>query len=309
MPASLSSRLAALALGLGALSGCAEDTPTAPAVSLAPAHVSAATNPAEVCKVTGFSPNNFSNPTRIDNKWLPLVPGTRLILEGQADRGSGARPHRVVFTVTDLTKVINGVRTVVIWDRDVVEGQIAESELSFFAQDDHGNVWNLGEYPEEFEDGKFTGAPSTWIAGVARAKAGIHMRGKPRLNQPRYLQGWAPDIEFFDCAKVIKEVPKICVPFKCFEHVLVTDETGPLDPEGGHQRKFHAPGVGIAKITPVDDPEGETLVLVKIVHLNPHDLREVSKRALRLEERAYRVSEVYRHTPPAEHTPLAGRSP
>jgi hypothetical protein len=308
MPASLSSRLAVLALGLGALSGCADDTPTAPAGSLAPALVGAATDPAEVCKVFGFSPNNFSNSTRIDNQWLPLVPGTRLILEGQADRGSGARPHRVVFTVTDLTKVINGVRTVVIWDRDIAEGQIAESELAFFAQDDHGNVWNLGEYPEEFEDGKFTGAPSTWIAGLARAKAGIHMRGKPRLNQPRYLQGFAPDIEFLDCAKVIKEVPKICVPFKCFEHVLLTDETSPLDPEGGHQRKFHAPGVGIAKITPVDDPEGETLVLVKIVHLNPHDLREVSQRALGLERRAYRVSEVYRHTAPAEHTLPAGRS-
>ncbi len=302
MPTSQRSRLAALALGLGALSGCAEDSPTAPAVSLAPAFVSAATDPAEVCKVFHFNASNFPNPTRIDNKLFPLVPGTRLILEGQADRGGGTRPHRVVFTVTDLTKVINGVRTVVVWDRDIVEGQIAESELAFFAQDERGNVWNLGEYPEEFEDGKFIGAPSTWIAGEARAKAGIHMRGKPRLDQPRYLQGWAPDIEFFDCAKVIREVPRICVPLRCYENLLLTDELGPLDPEGGRQRKFHAPGVGIVKIAPVDDPEGETLVLVKVAHLNPHDLREASEKALRLEERAYRVSEVYRHTSPAVHT-------
>ena len=167
MPTSQRSRFAALALGLGALSGCAEDTPTAPAVSLAPAYVSAATDPSEFCKVSRFSPRKFSNPTRIDNNWLPLIPGTQVTLEGQADRGGGARPHRVVFTVTDLTKVIDGVRTVVIWDRDIVEGQIAESELAFFAQDMHGNVWNLGEYPEEFEDGQFSGAPSTWISGVA----------------------------------------------------------------------------------------------------------------------------------------------
>jgi hypothetical protein len=197
---------------------------------------------------------------------------------------------------------------VVVWDRDIVEGQIAESELAFFAQDDHGNVWNLGEYPEEFEDGEFIGAPSTWIAGVAKAKAGIHMRGKPRLGQPRYLQGWAPGIDFLDCAKPIKKVPKICVPFKCYENVLVTDENSPLEPEGGHQRKYHARGVGIVRITPVGDPEAETLVLVKVVHLSPHRLKEASERALRLDERAYRVSKVYRRTPPAERTLLAGRS-
>src|SRR6266545_7235372 len=68
--------------------------------------------------LTDFSSDNFSNPTKIDNTWSPLVPGTQFILEGQANRGGGLLPHRVVFTVTDLTKVINGVRTRVLWDVD-----------------------------------------------------------------------------------------------------------------------------------------------------------------------------------------------
>ena len=67
-----------------------------------------------------------------------------LVLEGQASRGGGGAPHRVTFIVTDLTKVINGVRTVVVWDRDVSNGQLVESELAFFAQDNVGRVWNLG---------------------------------------------------------------------------------------------------------------------------------------------------------------------
>jgi hypothetical protein len=268
-----------------------------------------AKDPGDFCQVNRFDARNFSHPTRIDNRFLPMVPGTQLILEGQANRGAGERPHRVVFTVTDLTKKINGVRAVVIWDRDIDQGQLTESELAFFAQDDDGNVWNVGEYPEEYEDGKFAGAPSTWIAGVARAKAGIHMRGHPGPAGPRYLQGSSPDIDFLDCAKVIKRDLRICVLGKCYEHVLMTDEVSPLEPGSGHQRKFHAPGVGIIKVTAVGDPEAETLALVKTVRLSPRELEEVSERALRLEKRAYRISSVYRHTPPAEQMYLAVQSP
>jgi len=39
----------------------------------------------------------------------------------------------VVQTVTDLTKVVNGVRTVVVWDVDYKDGKVAESEIVFFA--------------------------------------------------------------------------------------------------------------------------------------------------------------------------------
>ena len=42
-------------------------------------------------------------------------------------------------TVTDLSKVIDGVRTLVIWERDYTAGQLSEPELAFFAQDNAGN--------------------------------------------------------------------------------------------------------------------------------------------------------------------------
>jgi len=248
-----------------------------------------------------FDPENFSDPTNIDNQWLPLVPGTVLVLQGQANRGGGGRPHRVVFIVTDLTKVINGVRTVVVWDRDISDGQLVESELAFFAQDNDQRVWNLGEYPEEFDQGQFLGAPNTWIAGVARAKAGVHMLAEPQVGGPRYLQGFAPDIKFLDTAKVFSTGRRVCVPVDCYRDVVVTDETSPLDRGGGHQRKFHAPGVGIVKIDAVGDPEGETLVLVKLLHLSPEQMAEVRVQALELDSRGYQVSpDVYGQTPPAE---------
>jgi hypothetical protein len=246
-----------------------------------------------------FERDDFSHPTRIDNQWLPLVPGTQFVLTGRTNSGITRLPHRVVLTVTDLTKVIDGVRTVVLWDRDISEGQLVEAELAFQAQDDDGNVWNLGEYPEEYEAGVFRGAPSTWIAGVARAKAGIQMLANPRVGTHSYLQGKSPRIDFLDCGRVFQMGQKTCVPVGCFKDVLVTDETSPLNPNGAHQRKFYARGVGNIRISAVHDPEGETLVLARIVHLSPAALAEAREEALKLDRHAYRVSSVYRTTPPA----------
>jgi hypothetical protein len=245
--------------------------------------------------IAEFHPGNFSNPTRIDSQWLPLAPGTQFVLEGT----TGVLPHRVVFTVTDLTKVINGVRTVVMFDVDINEGEVVEAELAFFAQDNAANIWSVGEYPEEFEGGVFVGAPNTWIAGVAGAQAGVLVLGDPRVGTPSYLQGFSPDIGFLDCGKVLKTGEQVCVPVSCFNDVLVVNEWSPLEP-GGRQRKYYAPGVGNVQIGVVGDKEGETLVLVKRVRLGARALAKASEAALKLERRAYEVSDVYRQTPPAE---------
>jgi hypothetical protein len=226
------------------------------------------------------------------------------VLEGRANRGGGALPHTVTFTVTDLIKVIDGVPSRVMWDVDENQGEVVEAELAFFAQDNDGNVWNLGEYPEEYEDGAFFGAPNTWIAGLDDAEAGIHMLDKFDLGDS-YLQGFAPQVEFLDCALVFDEELTSCPPFACFSDVMVTHERSPLDPAGGIQTKAHAPGVGIVEVGALDDPEGETLVLVDRVHLNQESMDAVREEALKLDRRGYRVSEVYCQTEPIAPNPPA----
>jgi hypothetical protein len=243
----------------------------------------------------------FSHPVRVDNRWFPLSPGTQFILQGRANRGQGRLRHRVVFTVTDLTKVIDGVRNLVLWDRDYHAGRLQEAELTFHAQDDDGNVWNFGEYPEEYEHGKLAGAPDTWIAGTQRAREGILMLAAPRLGTPSYLQGWAPAIEFADRARVYRTGRRDCIPLACYDNVLVTDEWNPAEP-GAHQRKYYAPGVGNIRVGATgDDNERETLVLVKVRHLGSGAMSTVRAQALTLDARAYRTrTDVYGHTPPAE---------
>ena len=189
--------------------------------------------------------------------------GMQFIMAGEADRGEDFFPI-VISTVTDLTKMINGVRAVVIVEKDINEGELQEAELRFEAQDNAGNIWNLGEYPEEYEDGKFSAAPDVWISGLDGAEPGNSMVGDPQLGTPG-ISKVGHDIDFLDCAKVFKMQQKTCVPVGCYENVLITDERSPLEPESGHQRKYYAPGVGTVRVGAVDDPEGETLVLAEAV--------------------------------------------
>jgi hypothetical protein len=244
--------------------------------------------------------NNFSNPSSIDNQWLPLKPGTRLTWEGTSIDEGDKENHRVIFTVTDLTKVIGGVRTVVCWDQDYVDGDLAETEICFFAQDNNGTVWLMGEYPEEYEDGEFVAAPC-WMHGSLDGRAGIAMLGDPKAGTPSYSNGWAPSVEFTDRAVVDQVNQKTTVPAGNYENVLVIDEFNNEEP-GAHQLKYYAPGVGNVRVGWRGDPtDQENLELIKFEQLSAEELAKAREAALKLEQNAYEGSkEVYGPTPRAE---------
>jgi len=271
--------------------------PAAPAVAAQHHRATAATQ-------TCGSPHplvrsTFPTHVNVTNKFFPLVPGTRFVLSGSV-AGSG---HTVVTTVTDLTKVIDGVQTVVILDEDFDGGQLAEAELAFFAQDRRGTVWGLGEYPEEYDNGVFAGAPSTWIAGLAGAHAGFAMLADPDVGTAAYLQGKALKVGFEDCAQVFAAGQRSCEPTGCYDNVLVTDEWGPLDPTGGHQRKFYAPGVGLVRVGAVGGTDPEVLHLSSYTHLCSAALTVVRDKALKLDRHGYQVSPtVYGRTAHARQT-------
>ena len=288
-------------LPAGGLAACgAKDTAGTSTSRTATGPPPAASAPAAPARDGDFDPSNFSHPTIIDNQWSPLRPGMQYVFEGTANRGHGRRRHRVITTITDLTKVIDGVRTVVIWERDINGGRLLEGELAFQAQDDDGNVWNLGEYPEEYAGGRVEGAPDTWIAGVRGARSGIMMRAAPRPGTPSYRQGFAPAIEFADRAEVLRTGLRQCVPIRCFKDVLVTDETNPNEPADGHQRKFYAPGIGPIRAAPIGGREREVLEHTRITRLDATALASVRRSALRLDRRGYTVSRrVYARPPRA----------
>lgn len=261
-----------------------------------------AQKPARFCKtIYPFRNARFSNPLRIDNPWAPLIPGTQYVLQGVANRGTGLLPHEVIFTVTDVIKDINGVPCLTLWDRDFNEGQLAEAELAFFAQDDMGTIWAMGEYPEEFDaaSGEFQGAPNTWIAGIDGTEPGNWMLGDLRAGKTYYSQGFSAPIEFLDCGTVLQTRLNDCVPVGCFHDVMLIDEYGPFDLAGGHQRKYYAKGVGNIRIAAVNDPEGETLVMTRRRMLDPTELAAARQAVLDLDARGFQFNEVYAKTTPA----------
>jgi hypothetical protein len=292
---------------------------TLAAAFLVAARPAAAASP-QCNEFTPYAETVFSHSTQIDNQLLPLTPGIRTILDGTVNNDQGQpEAHRVSFTVTDVTKVIQGVRTVVVWDVDLNQsvpgGLVQESELSFWAQDDAGNVWNMGEYPEEFPGGTFAGAPSTWLAGFDEAQPGVHMFPDPKVTAKWSLQGFAPRIDFEDCQRVNKLNQTICIPLSqpnnctTYDNVVVTEEKDNFDPASGIQTKAYAPGIGIIKIGAIGDPLGETLELVSRDQLGPDELGQVRQAVLDLDARGHQFGGAYVNSAFAEGPPPVVETP
>jgi hypothetical protein len=260
----------------------------------------AGSSPLSEVKASDYDRDNFGSPTKVDNKWFPLRPGTQLVFRGVTVEGKESIPHRVVFTVTDLTKEIDGVRSVVLWDRDYSSGDLVEAEIAFFAQDDDGNVWQLGEYPEEYEDGKILASP-LWIHGLQGARAGLTMRAVPKKGTSSYSLGWGPAVGFNDRAKVTKMGIKTCVPLDCYANVLLTSEYNRDEP-GKYQLKYYAPGVGNVRVgwAGKNEDTKETLVLVAVNRLGAKEMAQARAAARKLEASAYERRKVYAETPPLE---------
>lgn len=252
-------------------------------------------------QVERFDSASFVLPTQIDNPWMPLKPGTRLVYEGTSLEDDGSTvPHRIVVNVTDLIKVIAGVRTVVTWDLDYSDGEVVEAELALYAQDSSGTVWYLGEYPEEYEDGKFVAA-RPWVHGFQDARAGIMMPAAPRLDTPSYSEGWGPAVDWTDRGKVDQIGQRTCVPTGCYEDVLVIVESSANEPDA-QQLKYYARGVGNVRVgwSGGGEKTQEVLELAKVEQLDAAALAEVRAGALALERSAYQRSpNVYAHTAPA----------
>jgi hypothetical protein len=248
-----------------------------------------------------FNAENFENSTVIDNQWMPMKPGTKWVYEGKAldDQGNNV-DRRIEFTVTDLTKEIDGVRTVVGWIEDFNNGAVNEKEIAFYAQDKSGNVWYFGEHPEDYKDGQFVEAP-TWISGFQDAKPGIQMPAKAELGMPDVYEGWGPAVDWSDYAHIDQMGQETCVPVSCYKDVVVNAEAN-LTEKGAVQLKYFAPGVGEVRVGwRGNDDTKEELQLVEYSQLTTDELAKIHAQALALEKHAYEVSpDAYGQTPPMQ---------
>jgi len=202
-----------------------------------------------------IDPADFT--TKIDNEYFPLKPGTTFVYEGKME-GAAERDE---MAVTHDTKRVMGVECVVASDRVTEDGKLIEQTYDWYAQDKKGNVWYFGEDSKEYENGKVS-TEGSWEAGKNGAKPGIIMQAHPKVGQTyrqEYSKGVAEDM-----ARPLKLDGSATVPYGSFDHVLVTYEWTPLEPNVAEQ-KYYAPGVGTVLEVAVKGPP-ERIELVDVKH-------------------------------------------
>jgi hypothetical protein len=188
----------------------------------------------------------------VDNPLFPLVPGTRYVYHG------GGETTEV--TVTDGTKQILGVTSIVVRDVVSVGGEIMEDTYDWYAQDKEGNVWYFGEDTKEYKDGQLVGTEGSWEAGVDGAKPGIVMHGtQPATGVPYRQEYYACKAE--DMAEIVSLNESVTVPYGSFDNCLQTREFTPLEP-GVSEYKYYAPGVGL--VLEVGVQSGARMELIEV---------------------------------------------
>ena len=176
--------------------------------------------------------------TKIDNPYWPMTPGSRWVYR---ETDGQASTQRVEVTVTNRTRTIIGIQARVVHDVVTEEGQLVEDTYDWYAQDDKGNVWYLGEDTRKVEDGKVTSRQGSWQAGVDDAQPGILLPARPDPGMV-YRQEYRGTVAQ-DTAAVLSLDQRAKVSSGLFEHVLITKEFTPLEPRL-LKHDFYALGVG-----------------------------------------------------------------
>ena len=111
----------------------------------------------------------------VDNPYFPLEPGTRWVYRGYGSEAG----EKIVVRVLDRTRQIEGITATVVRDVVTEHGTLIEDTFDWYAQDDRGNVWYLGEATRAFDDDGTVSTAGSWEAGVDGAEAGIQMWAGP----------------------------------------------------------------------------------------------------------------------------------
>jgi hypothetical protein len=184
-----------------------------------------------------LNPADFT--TRIDNPYWPMKPGARWVYRETDPEGTR---QKVVVTVTRKTKKIaNGITARVVHDVVTEKGKPVEKTDDWYAQDKAGNVWYLGEFTKEYENGKFVSTKGSFEAGVDGAQPGVIMPAKPRPGMKYRQEYYAGHAE--DRGQIVSRREQAEVPFGHFRRVLMTKDTNPLERKI-LEFKFYARGVG-----------------------------------------------------------------
>jgi hypothetical protein len=218
-----------------------------------------------------LDPADFT--ANVTNPWFPLKPGTRWTYRETTEDDEVVD---VVVTATSVTRrIANGVTARVVRDTVTLDGAIIEDTLDWYAQDEDGTVWYLGEDTAEFEDGKITTREGSFEAGVDGAQAGVIMPFAPEVGmayRQEYYEGEAEDN-----GEVLALGQHASVPAGQYDNLLQTADTTPLEPDV-LEHKYYADGVGL--VLTIDKEGGGREELLSVTEIAPAQARRAGQAAL-----------------------------
>ena len=179
-----------------------------------------------------INPPDFSS--QVTNKYFTLTPGKKTVYEADTEDGL----ERIEVYVTDETKLVQGVETIIVWDRVWLNGELIEDTKDWYAQDKEGNVWYFGEDSKEMIDGKIVSYAGSWESSIDGAKPGIIMKANPLVGETYRQEYYVGEAE--DMAKVLALSETVTVPFGTFNNCLKTKDWNPLV-AGDEEYKYYCP--------------------------------------------------------------------
>jgi hypothetical protein len=171
------------------------------------------------------------------NTYFRLEPGYALVLaKGKV---------RLVITVLEETRLVDGVETRVVEERESKGGRLVEVSRNFFAFNtaDRG-VYYFGEEVDIYRNGQVVDHEGAWESGKNGARFGLMIPGQPVVGA-RFYQEFAPGVAK-DRAEIVSVDASLKTPAGEFKGCLKVIETTPLEPLA-RESKVYAPGVGLIK--------------------------------------------------------------
>jgi hypothetical protein len=188
------------------------------------------------------------------SKFFVLDPGFVMEFAGNED---GAH-KRLTITATPKTRVIDGIRTRIVIERQTSNGHIEEISENYYARDRvTGNVYYFGEDVNIYNHGVVASHESAWRSGVDGAKFGLIMPADTPVGTV-FLQERAPDVAQ-DQAEIVQTGIRAHTAAGTFKGAFKTRETTVLEP-GEEEFKLYAPGIGLV--------QDDTLTLVSFTKLD-----------------------------------------
>lgn len=190
----------------------------------------------------------FSHPREITNPYLPLTTLKQDVLEGT----EGAKRVRITRTAKPTVRKTfkigdQSVEAFAVEDREWEDGALAEVAVDYFAQDDNGTVYYLGEEVDEYAKEKIIGHEGSWMFGKDTPVPGVLFPAQPKIGDKFKSEDVSADInEADEVVSTSETVRTLAGNFK--DCVKIKEQLV----DGTTEYKYFAKGTGVVREVPSD---------------------------------------------------------